>query len=236
MPPALAGLAKNTSTATGVNKQQGAQRFVPPLFIMAASLILLTGKAEWPFLRDVLKEQADGLQLAWAPNGQELEYTCGGQDVSEARLISFCSSVIVRPEILSLFNRPAYNFHPGPPTYPGVYSANFAVYEGATRFGATAHVMTDKVDGGPIVGVDWFDVPDGISSERLEERAFTHLFQLFMKLAPALVDPSQDLPLTEEKWSGPTRTTKEFEELSNPPAVMSEDERRLRERAFGPAA
>ena len=201
---------------------------------MAASLILLTGKAEWPFLRDVLKEQRDGLHISWAPNGQELEYTCGGQDVSEARLISFCTSVIIRPEILSLFKRPAYNFHPGPPSYPGVHSANFAVYEGATRFGATAHVMTEDIDGGPIVGVEWFDVPECINSERLEERAFTHLFQLFKTLAPALVDVKLDLPVIEESWSGPARTTQEHKKLSQPLAVMSDEERRLRKRAFGP--
>ena len=200
---------------------------------MVASLILLTGKAEWPFLRDVLREQATDLAISWAPDGQELEYTCGGQNVSKARLIAFCSSVIVRPDILSLFDGPAYNFHPGPPSYPGVHPANFAIYEGAIRFGATAHVMTPEIDGGPLVGVDWFDMPDGINSERLEERAFTSLFQLFTSLAPALVDIDNTLPVLNEAWSGSRRTIAEFEALSQPRTPTNDEERRLLERAFG---
>ena len=200
---------------------------------MAASIIILTGKAEWPFLRDVLKEQSPELRVAWAPNGQELEYTCGGQDVSTARLISFCSSVIVRPEILALFHGPAYNFHPGPPSFPGVNPANFAIYEGATRFGATAHVMTPEIDCGPLVGVDWFDIPDCINSQRLEEQAFSHLFKLFTNLAPALVDIDNALPIRNEGWSGRRRTIKEFEALSQPLIPISDEELRLRKRALG---
>ena len=200
---------------------------------MAASIILLTGKAEWPFLRDALKEQSPELRIAWAPNGQELEYTCGGQDVSKARLISFCSSVVVQPEILDLFLGPAYNFHPGPPSYPGVHPANFAIYEGAIRFGVTAHIMTPEIDGGPLVGVDWFDIPDGINSERLEERAFSHLFKLFTNLSSALSDTDTALPILNETWSGRRRTIKEFEALSHPHTAISDEERRLLERALG---
>ena len=195
---------------------------------MAASIIILTGKAEWPFLRDVLKEQSPELRVAWAPNGQELEYTCGGQDVSTARLISFCSSVIVRPKILNLFQGPAYNFHPGPPSYPGVHPANFAIYDGATRFGVTAHIMTAEIDGGPLVGVDWFDISNDISSEDLEEQAFTHLFKLFTSLSPALVDIHKDLPILNERWSGRRRTIKEFEAIFPHLTPMSDEGQRLR--------
>lgn len=200
---------------------------------MTTSLILLAGKAEWPILRDVLKEQSAGLQIAWAPNGQELEYICGGQDVSKARLIAFCSSVIVRPEILTLFQGPAYNFHPGPPSYPGVHPANFAIFEGAMRFGATAHVMTPEINSGPIVGVDWFDIPDHINSERLAERAFTQLFKLFTSLAPALVDIDNTLSLLNVGWSGRRRTIKDFEALYKPLTPTSDEEHRLLERFLG---
>ena len=189
---------------------------------MAASIILLTGKAEWPFLRDVLKERSPELRVSWAPNRQELEYTCGGQDVSKSRLISFCSSVIVRPEILNLFHRPAYNFHPGPPSYPGVHPANFAIYDGATRFGATAHIMTPEIDGGPLVGVEWFNISNDTNSEGLEKQAFTHLFKLFTRLSPALVDIDKDLPVLSEGWTGRRRTIKEFEAISLPRIPMSD--------------
>ena len=193
----------------------------------------MTGKTEWPFLRDVIKDQAAGLQIAWAPNERELEYTCGGQDVSKTRLIVFCSSVIVRSEILSLLKRPAYNFHPGPPSYPGVHSANFAIYESATRFGATAHVITQDIDAGPIVGVDWFDVPEGIYSDRLEALAYTSLFALFTNLAPLLVDIDNELPVLTESWSGRRRTYADFQALSKSLPLLSDEERQLRDRVLG---
>ena len=217
MLPAHAVRVKNINAAAGQNKFRGTDPHVThklrTTIIMAESIIILTGKAEWPFLRDVLKEQAPELRVSWAPNGQELEYTCGGQDVSAARLISYCSSVIVRPEILNLFQGPAYNFHPGPPSYPGVHPAHFAIYDGATRYGVTAHIMTADIDGGPLVGVDWFDISSDINIEGLEEQAFTHLFKLFTSLSPALVDIHKDLPILNERWSGRRRTIKEFEAI-----------------------
>ena len=91
------------------------------------------------------------------------------------RLIAFCTSVIVPAEVLDAVMAPAYNFHPGPPTYPGSHVASFAIYDGADMFGATAHEMAAKVDSGPIVGVEWFQVPDGLRFTDLEINAFDAL-------------------------------------------------------------
>jgi methionyl-tRNA formyltransferase len=39
----------------------------------------------------------------------------------------------------------AFNFHPGPPSYPGWVPSHFALYERSTEFGATVHVMVEQV-------------------------------------------------------------------------------------------
>ena len=70
-----------------------------------------------------------------------------------ARLIAFVTPVIVPAQILAALGFGAYNFHPGPPHYPGWVPSHFAIYDKAENFGATAHAMIERVDAGPIVGV-----------------------------------------------------------------------------------
>ena len=76
------------------------------------------------------------------------------------RLIVFSTSVIVTKAILDGLETPAYNFHPGPSPYPDSHAASFALYDGVEHFGATAHVMEEKVDCGPIVAAEWLVVPE----------------------------------------------------------------------------
>src|SRR5262249_49093982 len=54
---------------------------------------------------------------------------------------------------------PAYNVHAASPEFPGRDPHHHAIYRGALSYGATLHVMTVKVDEGPIVGVERFPVP-----------------------------------------------------------------------------
>ena len=61
--------------------------------------------------------------------------------LARARLIAFATPVIVPGRILASLGYGAYNFHPGPPQYPGWAPAHFALYEQANEFGATVHAM-----------------------------------------------------------------------------------------------
>ena len=82
--------------------------------------------------------------------------------LQRARLVAFVTPVIVPQGILAQLGYGAFNFHPGPPSYPGWAPAHFALYEQATEFGATAHVMVEQVDAGPIVDVEMFAIPADI--------------------------------------------------------------------------
>ena len=67
-------------------------------------------------------------------------------------LAAFGTGVIVPPDLLARYDR-AYNFHAAPPAYPGRDPHHWAAYDWATVYGATVHIMTERVDAGPIVGV-----------------------------------------------------------------------------------
>lgn len=80
-----------------------------------------------------------------------------------SRIIGFTTDVIVPQWMLDATGYGSYNFHPGPPDYPGWAPISFAVYERARRFGVTAHHMEAKTDTGAIVGSRLFDVVENTS-------------------------------------------------------------------------
>lgn len=69
----------------------------------------------------------------------------------EARLISFCSDVIVPQDIIASMKGGCFNFHSGPPERPGYRPYAFALADGDTAFGVTFHRMTAAVDAGTIL-------------------------------------------------------------------------------------
>ncbi|HXW73164.1 MAG TPA: formyltransferase family protein [Methylocella sp.] len=127
-----------------------------------------------------------------------------------ARLIAVTTDVIVPPQVLDQLGYGAYNFHPGPPQFPGWAPAIFAIYHHATQFGATAHIMTERVDEGPIIGVELFPVPKGINAYDLDRLACTHLANLIWRLAKQLATQAEPLPELPIRWSGSKSTRRSY--------------------------
>ena len=148
------------------------------------------------------------------------------------RLVAFCTSVVVPASQLGEFDGLAYNFHPGPPTHPGRHPASFAIYEGAARFGATAHEMRANVDSGPIVGVEWFDMPESPRLSQLEGLTYEVSLALFGKLAPALARQDGPLAHLDTSWSGRKSTQRDFEAMCLLPLDIDPAELDRRQRAF----
>ena len=117
------------------------------------------------------------------------------------RLVAFCTDIVVPESVLSALGCPAYNFHPGPPAYPGRYPAAFAVYDGADRFGATLHRMHARVDSGPISGVTDFPVPPGSEVRWLEMRAHQAAVYLFLESCHLLINRCDPLPELSLHWA-----------------------------------
>jgi methionyl-tRNA formyltransferase len=165
------------------------------------TIVLLTGEVEQPVLTSILLGHNPRLTIRPAVTSADIA-ALQPKLLRHARLVGFSTSVIVPAEVLDRLGYGAYNFHPGPPHFPGWEPARFAIHRQATEFGATAHVMTKRVDAGPIVGVEMFSIPAGIGVNGLEELSYARLVQLFRRLAQLLatqIEPLSELPIS---WGG----------------------------------
>jgi methionyl-tRNA formyltransferase len=143
------------------------------------------------------------------------------------------TGVIVPAKVLDQLGYGAYNFHPGPPTYPGWAPAHFALYERAAEFGATAHVMVARIDEGPIVGVEMFSIPPGASVAGLEGMAYARLSYLFWILAKPLATCSESLAQLPLSWSGKKNTRRDYAAICEIPLDIPRDELDRRINVFG---
>lgn len=126
---------------------------------------------------------------------------------TRTRLISFCSGVIVPPDILTRLHDQCFNFHPGPPERPGYRPAAFASAENAPAFGVTFHLMAPQVDSGSIYRVRRFPLTRDMDEHAVTLRAYEELIALAIELAPELSDWDHRFPATSWKWTG-LRTTR----------------------------
>lgn len=196
------------------------------------TIILLSGTASQQLaLVTLLKEHNPALSIRCAVSIEDLN-AIGPEVLREARLVAFTSGVIVPRPLLAALGHGAYNFHPGPPEYPGWAPAHFALYEGARSFGATAHVMTKRVDSGPIVGVESFDIPEGANVRDLEQIAFVRLAYLFWRLSRSIACESGPLPTLPVAWTGTKSTRRMYEKLCDIPSDIEPTELARRIRAF----
>jgi methionyl-tRNA formyltransferase len=199
---------------------------------MPREIVLLTGEREAPHLAGHLRVYAPMLAVRHVADRAALDQAFVVAAPGR-RLIAFTTNVVVPGRYLAACEHGGYNFHPGPPSYPGVYPESFAVWDGAKRFGATAHRMLKQVDAGPIVASEWFDVPANCGRMHLATLAFEALVRLFGALAGPLANSDDPLSETGEAWSGPTRLRGAFEAMCRIEPGISEDEYRRRYRAFG---
>src|SRR5690348_8384800 len=144
---------------------------------MPDSIILLTGPVEAPILSAVLRRHNPRVQICVAQTLDDLD-RIDVATLRQARLIAFVTPVVVPPRILDCLGFGAYNFHPGPPQYPGWVPSHFAMYDRATTFGATVHLMTARVDDGPIVAAENFPIPESPTIQMLEALAFSQLARI----------------------------------------------------------
>ena len=68
-------------------------------------------------------------------------------------LISFLNPIYIDSKIRKKIKKNSFNFHPGPPEYPGFGCYNFALLNNTKFYGSTIHLMNDKFDNGKIISV-----------------------------------------------------------------------------------
>jgi methionyl-tRNA formyltransferase len=199
---------------------------------MIDTIILLTEPAVEEALTDALRRYNPRLTICPA-NSREQLAAIDPKLVRRARLIGFVTPVVVPAPMLNALGFGAYNFHPGPPNYPGWVPAHFAIYDQAGMYGATAHRTAEQVDAGGIVDVELFMIPPGTDVARLQEMAFTRLAWLFWRLAPVLAtqrEPLVELPIA---WTGTRSTRQTYTAMCDMPADISKEELERRIEVFG---
>jgi len=140
--------------------------------------------------------------------------------------------VVVPAELIAAFPAGAYNVHAASPDYPGRDPHHFAVYDGALTYGATMHVMTARVDDGPIVDVETFDVPAGITPAALLELANAAALRILKRAGPRLTAGEAPPPLGGVGWGPVKRSRKDFLAMCRVTPDMSDQEFERRLHAF----
>jgi methionyl-tRNA formyltransferase len=199
---------------------------------MFDTIILLTSRVERPIFASVLSAHNPYLTIIPVETLVDLD-ALAPDTLARARLIAYATGVVVPAQVLDRLGYGAYNFHPGPPAHPGWAPAHFALYRRATQFGATAHVMVERVDEGPIVGVAMFAIPPGASVTSLEGMAYARLSYLFWTLAKPLATGSEQLPELPLRWSGTKSTRRHYAALCDVPLDIARDELDHRIEVFG---
>jgi len=145
-------------------------------------------------------------------------------------LISYISPWIVPKVILDKTKRWNINFHPGPPEYPGIGCFNFAIYDTAKQFGATAHLMKPKVDTGQIIGVKRFAMANEETVESLSIKTYSAQLALFKEILE-FIGINDSLPISVEKWQRKPYKRNELEKLATIDSNMNKTEIDKRIRA-----
>lgn len=154
----------------------------------------------------------------------------------ETTLLSFGAGVIVPGRVLSALRKPAYNMHAASPAFPGRDPHHHAVYRQATVYGATLHVMTPRVDDGPIIGVELFEVAPGSVPAVLLAEANEAGFRLVERLAADMLKPHAPEPLAGVTW-GETKTRRsDLHEFCRLTPLINRDEFQRRYQAFNSGA
>ncbi len=196
------------------------------------NIVLLAEHHDLPGLGDILRSHNAAVTVIGVSTAPQLAAATENPG-GNTRLVCFCTGTLVPAAVLDSLPGPSYNFHPGPPEYPGIFPAVFALYEGAGQFGATAHQLTAAVDGGPIVAVDRIDMPRAIDRLNLEALSRQVVTDLFIRLAGQLIEQESPLTTIDQKWAARSWTRKDFQALCLLPEDVSTEEFERRYRALG---
>ncbi len=126
-------------------------------------------------------------------------------------LISFLNSLYISKSVRKKIKINSFNFHPGPPEYPGFGCYNFALLNQAKVYGSTIHIINDKFDNGKIVDVSKFK----ISYKKIDLARLINLtHNKILKQAKNFINNSliKKIPYKcKEKWKRKAYTKREFE-------------------------
>lgn len=185
--------------------------------------------------RDHLKQLGFDLQEVWSSNrGERLP----GIALNWQGEYIFCfrSYFILPRMMLDKATVASINFHPGPPHYRGTGCLNYALYNNETDYGVTCHVMTERVDAGPILQWKSFPIEAGDNVASLLAKTHRKLFELFTDVSTGIADRGADyidelrIASAQHRWRGKAPRAQDLDKLQEVNVDISSEElaRRLR--------
>ena len=199
---------------------------------MLDTIILLAGPIERAALPGALSGHNPDINVLTIERPDDLA-ALGSDVLGRSRLIAFVTPVIVPKSILDQLGYGAVNFHPGPPSYPGWAPAHFALYDQADEFGATVHIMVEKVDAGAIIDLALFPIPPDTSVFGLEGMAYARLAFLFWRMARELACDPLLPPALAAEWGDRKYSRSNYRAMCEIPLDISKNEFDRRMRVFG---
>lgn len=150
-------------------------------------------------------------------------------------IISFFNYLILPPR---LFNKAKYaiNFHPASPEHPGSGVSSWAIYNDSKEYGATAHLINEKIDNGEILLVKRFSILETDNANTLLARAKHYCMVLFYELIESLliknITVESLIENNSDQWLGEARKIKQIDRMSEVPINIDAQELEKRIRAF----
>ena len=126
-------------------------------------------------------------------------------------LISFLNSVYIDKSVRKKIKINSFNFHPGPPEYPGFGCYNFALLDRVNYYGSTVHIINDKFDNGKIINVNRFKISyKKINLEKLISETHKNIIKQSKDFINIILNKKLKIE-SNFKWKKKAYTKKEFE-------------------------
>jgi methionyl-tRNA formyltransferase len=117
-------------------------------------------------------------------------------------LLNVHSLHVVSGDVLAAPRIGAFNLHPGPlPSYAGLNTPAWAIYNGETEFGVTVHWMQPEIDTGPIVFEERFAVPPNATALSLAAECTRRGVALLGRLVASAEDGVHAIPRVPQDLS-----------------------------------
>jgi methionyl-tRNA formyltransferase len=115
-------------------------------------------------------------------------------------LVSYNTNIIISKDDFEKCES-SFNIHAASPNFPGRDPHHWAKYVGATKYGATLHYMTDKVDNGPIIKVNWFSIDSNDTPSNILQKANFEAVKLLDYILSALSKFAEIQVDASEQWN-----------------------------------
>jgi methionyl-tRNA formyltransferase len=130
-------------------------------------------------------------------------------------IICFRSHFILNEKFILKAKLGAINFHPGPPNYRGIGCVNFALLKNEKEYGATLHLIDNKIDHGAIIDFRLFKISKKDSIRSVLEKTYKIQIEQLNQLIKNLIIKKFNLNLLikNKKWSKKLYLRKNLEQL-----------------------